>query len=79
MVLIPKKENARTPDAFRPISLQNCPIKAIAKTLTNRLQKIIPLLVNPNQTGFIGGRCISENFVFAANILTAATKEMLLL
>jgi hypothetical protein len=39
MVLIPKKENARTPDAFRPISLQNCPIKAIAKTLTNRLQK----------------------------------------
>jgi hypothetical protein len=75
MVLIPKKENARTPDAFRPISLQNCPIKAIAKTLTNRLQKIIPLLLHPNQTGFIRGRCISENFVFAADILNCCHKR----
>lgn len=75
MVLIPKKDNARTPDAFRPISLQNCPIKAIAKALANRLQQIIPILVNPNQTGFIRGRCISENFVFAADILNCCHKR----
>jgi hypothetical protein len=47
MVLIPKNDDAHTPNAFRPISLQNCPIKAIGKALTNRLQKLIPLIVDP--------------------------------
>jgi hypothetical protein len=28
--------------AFRPISLQNYPIKAIAKVLTNRIEKVHP-------------------------------------
>ena len=31
LVLIPKKENSRTADAFRPISLQNCPMKLFTK------------------------------------------------
>jgi hypothetical protein len=59
MVLIPKKEDARTPDAFRPISLQNCPVKAIAKTLTNRLQKTNSPPSESYQTSFIRGRCIA--------------------
>jgi hypothetical protein len=60
MVLIPKNDDAHTPNAFRPISLQNCPIKAIGKALTNRLQKLIPLIVDPNQTGFIKGRSMPK-------------------
>jgi hypothetical protein len=37
MVLIPKKARATAIDAFRPIFLQNCSVKILAKTLTNRL------------------------------------------
>jgi hypothetical protein len=65
LFLIPKKEAARTPSDFRPISLQNCPIKAIAKVLANRLQNHIPNLIHGDQTGFVRGRSISENFSYA--------------
>ena len=75
IILLPKKEGARTPDAFRPISLQNCSIKAIAKVLTNRLKPLIPLLVNQDQTGFLSGRSISENFVYAADLLNCCHKR----
>lgn len=74
MVLIPKKDGARTPDACHPISLQNCPVKAIGKVLTNRLKPLIPLLVS-NQTGFMSGRSISENFLFTTDLLNCCHKS----
>lgn len=46
IVLIPKKESVRTPDTFRPISLQDGPMKASAKLLTNCLKPLIPMLVD---------------------------------
>jgi hypothetical protein len=60
LILLPKNDGARTPAQFRPISLQNCPIKAIAKLLANRLQKFIPQLSHGDQIGFVFGRSISE-------------------
>lgn len=38
IMLIPKTLGAVTPSAFRPVSLQNCPIKILTKILTTRLQ-----------------------------------------
>lgn len=38
IVLIPKTPGATTPSAFRPVSLQNCPVKILTKLLTTRLQ-----------------------------------------
>ena len=38
MVLLPKFQAPTTPDAFRPISLQNCTPKVVAKVLTNRVK-----------------------------------------
>lgn len=58
MVLIPKKPGATAVDAFRPICLQNCTIKILAKTLTVRLQKEIVNLIDHHQTGFLQGRSI---------------------
>lgn len=43
--------------------------QAIAKVLTTKLQPSIPHLVSSDQTGFIKGCCISENFVYAAELL----------
>ncbi|KAK1613281.1 hypothetical protein QYE76_036954 [Lolium multiflorum] len=69
LVLLPKIEAASHPSQFRPISLQNCVMKAITKVLTSRLQTVIQTLVDADQTGFLSGRRISENIVYAADLL----------
>ena len=63
IILIPKSTPALHPSAFRPVSLQNYPVKILTKMLTNRLQQQVPKLIDIDQTGFIKGRSISENFV----------------
>ena len=70
MVLLPKTQAPTAPDTFRPISLQNCTPKAVAKILTNRVKPLIPLLIHYDQTGFLHGRNIAENFIYAADILS---------
>ena len=55
LVLLPKKEGVRTANAFRPISLQNCPMKMFTKVLVNRLKPAIPIIVDADQTGFVHG------------------------
>ena len=75
LVLLPKKEGARTADAFRPISLQNCPMKLFTKVMVNRLKPVIPLLIDADQTGFIHGRSIAENFVYATDLLSCCYKR----
>lgn len=75
IVLIPKKPGICTPAAYRPISLQNCPLKIVAKALTLRLQKEIPKLIDLDQTGFIRGRSISENFVLATELVQCCHKR----
>jgi len=77
LVLIPKKDGARTADAFRPISLQNCPMKLFSKMMVNRLKPVIPSIIDPDQTGFVHGRSISENFIYAADLLSCCFKQEL--
>src|SRR4051812_45012504 len=71
MVLLPKSNAPTTPDSFRPISMQNGIPKAVAKLLTTRLKTLIPELIHNDQTGFLHGRNIAENFLYAADIITA--------
>lgn len=63
----PGKEN--TPDGFRPISLQNCYVKIISKVLANRFQFCLQDLIHSNQTGFLKGRSITENFILATELV----------
>jgi hypothetical protein len=74
IVLIPKTEAATLPAAFRPVSLQNCPVKILTKILTYRLQLQIAKLVDTDQTGFIKGRSITENFVLASELVQCCHK-----
>jgi hypothetical protein len=69
IVLLPKREGASNPTDFRPISLQNCPVKIISKMLTARLQAQITKLVDTDQTGFIKGRSISEKKIYATELV----------
>ena len=75
MVLLPKKTNAVTVDAFRPICLQNCSVKIIAKILTLQLQQEISKLIDGHQTGFIQGRSIAESFVHAVELTQLCHKR----
>lgn len=69
IVLLPKCEGATAPKDFRPVSLQNCLVTIITKILTTRLQRHIQHLIDVDQTGFIKGRSISENFVYATELV----------
>jgi hypothetical protein len=75
IVLLPKKAGANKPENFHPISLQNCCLKVHTKCLTLRLRDLIPYPVHPDETGFISGRCIAENFVYAADIVQSCHKR----
>lgn len=75
LVLLPKKEGVLSPDGFRPISLQNCPMKLFSKVMVNRLKNSITDLIDPDQTGFIHGRNIAESYVYAADLLSCCHKR----
>ena len=75
IVLLPKKVGATTPDNFRPVSLQNCVIKISSKCLATRAQPFISSIIHQDQSGFIKGRGIADNFPYAADIVQTCFKR----
>jgi hypothetical protein len=69
VVLLPKAEGVLSPGSFHPVSLQNCSVKSICKALTARLQGQIGRIIDVDQTGFLAGRSIIENFVYAMELV----------
>ena len=60
--LIPNKGRDKTIlENLRPISLLNVDYKILTKIVANRIEKILPLLINPDQTGYVKSRHINEN------------------
>jgi hypothetical protein len=75
MVLLPKHDHVVTADGFRPISLQGAALKILCKVLTRRIQPHIPSLVSIDQSSFIRGRNISDNFAYAAELVQCCYKR----
>ncbi|KAK1694254.1 hypothetical protein QYE76_010951 [Lolium multiflorum] len=65
----PTLDGVLTADGFRPISLQNCIMKIVTKILTSRLQHFIERLISFEQSGFVKGRSIVDNFLYAADVV----------
>ena len=60
--LIPKKSKDKTIlENLRPISLLNVDYKILTKVIAKRAEKVLPTLINPDQTGYVKGRYIGEN------------------
>lgn len=60
--LIPKKDTELYfVKNWRPISLLNCDYKIAAKAIAIRLKRVLPKLIDNDQTGFLKGRFIGEN------------------
>jgi len=63
LTLLPKKNNATVVKDFRPISLIHSFANLITKLLANRLAGRLSELVSANQSTFVKGRCIHDNFL----------------
>ena len=59
--LIPKKNKDKTLlENLRPVSLLNIDYKILTKTIAKRLEKVLPKIINSDQTGYVKGRFIGE-------------------
>ena len=73
--LIPKKDKDKKHlKNWRPISLLNNDYKIAAKAIALRLEKVLPTIINPSQTGYVKGRYIGESIRLIADIMSF-TKE----
>jgi hypothetical protein len=62
LILLPKKANAATMRNFRPISLIHIIGKLFSKVLASRLATHLDTLISINQSAFVKGRYIQDNF-----------------
>ena len=62
LTLLPKPEkDLRLLKNWRPLSLLNTDYKILTKLLASHLQKLLPNIINEDQTGYLKGRYIGEN------------------
>jgi hypothetical protein len=69
ITIIPKENDARTMNKFRPISLLNYSYKIFTRVLTSRVGMVADRLIASNQTAFIKGRYILKSVVAAHKTL----------
>ena len=69
IALIPKQENAMTPDRFRPTALCNVVYKIISKIIANKLRPPLPTLVFEEKTGYLECRQILNNIIQAYEVV----------
>uniref|UniRef100_A0A8I6XTQ4 Reverse transcriptase domain-containing protein n=1 Tax=Hordeum vulgare subsp. vulgare TaxID=112509 RepID=A0A8I6XTQ4_HORVV len=75
VALLPKTVGVPGPSNFHPVSLQNGDVKILSCALTSRLQQQIVGLIDEDQSSFLLGRSISENFVYAAELVQYCHKR----
>lgn len=75
LVLIPKKENVQNFSDLRPISLSTFANKILSRVLHERLTTILLGLISTNQTRFVKGRSIVENFLLSQEIIRDINKR----
>ena len=70
ITLIPKEDSDLSSlNNWRPITLLNVDYKIAPKVIAKRIEKVLSLLVSPDQTGFIKGGYIGENISLINDIL----------
>ena len=68
--LIPKKKkNTEYLKNWRPVSLLNVDYKIATKTIALRLEKILPNIIHPGQSGYVKGRFIGESIRLIADTM----------
>eukprot|EP00253_Pinus_taeda_P034049 PITA_34049 len=71
--LIPKQENAQTPDRYKHIALRNVVYKIISKVVANKFKPLLPSLISGEQSGYVEGRQILDNIIQAHEVTHSLT------
>ena len=78
ITLIPKKDKSLCYiKIWRHISLLNCDYKIAAKAIACRIKKVLPSVINSDQTGFLKNRFIGENIRLLNSIISYTDIEKL--
>jgi len=75
ITLVPKKDNPSDLNEFRPISLVSCVYKILSKILANRLKKVLPSIIDVNQSAFLSGRGLLDSILVANETVDYLKKE----
>ncbi|KAL0329003.1 UNVERIFIED_CONTAM: hypothetical protein Sradi_4887000 [Sesamum radiatum] len=75
IALIPKVLNRSVWTDYRPINLCNVSNKIYSKIMNDRLSRILPRIIAPSQSGFVGGRLISDNILLAQELIHTLDKK----
>ena len=63
IILLPKCNDAKQIQQYRPICLLNVSFKIFTKVATNRIVKVAQKVIRPSQTAFLPGRNIMEGAI----------------
>jgi len=72
-LLLKKEKDPLQCSSYRTISLLNVDFKILSKVLALRIQKVTPVLINADQTGFIRGRQSFFNTRRLLNIISSSS------
>ncbi|XP_027151985.1 uncharacterized protein LOC113752040 [Coffea eugenioides] len=75
IVLLPKVQQPKDFSQFRLISLCNFVNKIFSKILVRWLAPILPKIISPNQSGFVRGRSISDNYLLAQEVIAGIKRK----
>ncbi|XP_071918841.1 uncharacterized protein [Coffea arabica] len=75
IVLLPKVSNPQDLSQFRPISLCNFFNKLLSRILADKVAGVLPRIISPEQSGFVKGRNISENYLLAQEVVAGIGKK----
>ncbi|KAK1686028.1 hypothetical protein QYE76_046876 [Lolium multiflorum] len=75
IVLLPKKEGAICIGDYRPVSLNHSIAKIVAKAMALCLAGPLPHLVDINQSAFVKGRMIQDNFFMVQHSIRSLHRQ----
>ena len=78
ITLVPKKNKpANLLKNWRPITLLDCDYEIAAKSIANRVKKVLPKISNNDQTAFLQNRTIGENIRIIDSIIKYANTKQI--
>ncbi|XP_062114704.1 uncharacterized protein LOC133825827 [Humulus lupulus] len=75
LALIPKVSQPLNASDYRPIACCNTLYKCISKMLCNRLNSILPKLINQNQGAFVKNRSLAHNVLILQDLLKGYNRK----
>eukprot|EP00253_Pinus_taeda_P030079 PITA_30079 len=75
IALIPKQDNAQTPEKYRIIAVCNVVYKIISKVVANKLKPLLPTIISGEQSGYVEGRQILDNIIQAHEVVHSLTRK----